>query len=61
MKRLLASGLVLVAGIGIASLLTAAPAQAAKGSCATVRCAACPDGQHLSLHWPNCCDCVPNK
>lgn len=45
---------------GLATLLSSTPADAAKGSCATVRCAACPDGYHLLLKWPNCCACVRN-
>jgi hypothetical protein len=25
-----------------------------------VRCATCPDGFHLKMRWPNCCDCIPD-
>ena len=32
----------------------------AKGDCSTVRCAACPEGQHPALKPPDCCKCVPN-
>ena len=28
--------------------------------CSTVRCAACPEGQHPKLTPPDCCKCVPN-
>lgn len=28
--------------------------------CSTVRCAACPEGQHPALKPPDCCKCVPN-
>ncbi len=31
-----------------------------KVDCSTVRCAACPEGQHPALTPPNCCRCVPN-
>jgi hypothetical protein len=27
--------------------------------CSTVRCAACPTGQHPALTPPDCCRCVP--
>ena len=60
MKKTLKAVVVLAVAAGIYALATPTPAYAGKGSCATVRCAACPDGQHLRLHWPNCCDCVPN-
>ena len=54
-------GLVAVAALalGIVSMFSTADAAPIK-SCATVRCAGCPDGQHLLLKWPNCCACVPN-
>jgi hypothetical protein len=60
MKKLMASFLTVVAVIGIVSLLASTPADAAKGTCANVRCAACPDGYHLLLKWPTCCACVKN-
>jgi hypothetical protein len=28
--------------------------------CSTVRCAACPTGQHPILKPPDCCKCVPD-
>ena len=28
--------------------------------CSTVRCAACPEGQHPALTPPDCCRCVPD-
>jgi len=28
--------------------------------CSTVRCAACPTGQHPALTPPDCCRCIPN-
>jgi hypothetical protein len=31
-----------------------------KVDCSTVRCAACPTGQHPALTPPNCCRCVPD-
>ena len=43
---------------GIASALQ--PVEAIPGNCNAVRCAACPDGYHLRLKWPNCCQCIPN-
>ena len=59
MKKLI--GLVAVAALalGIVSVMTTAVAAPLK-SCATVRCAGCPDGYHLLLKWPNCCACVAN-
>ena len=47
--------------VGALALFAPTPAMAAKGNCSFVRCAACPDGYHLSLHWPNCCACLPNR
>jgi len=32
----------------------------AKVDCSTVRCAACPTGQHPKLTPPDCCRCVPD-
>jgi len=32
----------------------------AKVDCSTVRCEACPEGQHPALKPPDCCKCVPN-
>jgi len=32
---------------------------AKKIDCSTVRCAACPEGQHPALVPPDCCKCVP--
>jgi hypothetical protein len=31
-----------------------------KVDCSTVRCAACPTGQHPILQPPDCCHCVPD-
>jgi len=31
-----------------------------KVDCSTVRCAACPTGQHPTLTPPDCCRCVPD-
>lgn len=31
-----------------------------KVDCSTVRCAACPTGQHPALKPPDCCRCVPD-
>jgi len=31
-----------------------------KVDCSTVRCEACPEGQHPALKPPDCCKCVPN-
>lgn len=31
-----------------------------KVDCSTVRCAACPTGQHPKLTPPDCCRCVPD-
>jgi len=28
--------------------------------CSTVRCAACPTGQHPALTPPDCCRCIPD-
>jgi hypothetical protein len=60
MKKLFATALLAIATLGIVALATSTPASAAKGTCANVRCAACPDGYHLLLKWPNCCACVKN-
>ena len=30
------------------------------GDCSTVRCAACPTGQHPALTPPDCCRCIPD-
>ena len=60
MKKLFATAALLMIVLGIFALLAASPAVAAKGTCANVRCAACPDGYHLLLKWPNCCRCVAN-
>jgi len=59
-RKTFAAALVLAAAAGLYALLSPTPALAAKGNCSNVRCAACPDGSHLRLHWPNCCQCVPN-
>ena len=59
MKKLLGLAAVTALVLGILSVLTPVDAAPIK-SCATVRCAGCPDGQHLLLKWPNCCACVPN-
>jgi hypothetical protein len=32
---------------------------AKKVDCSTVRCAACPTGQHPALTPPDCCRCIP--
>jgi hypothetical protein len=60
MKKPFAVALLLVAIVGIAALLTTSPVYAAKGSCANVRCASCPDGYHWLMQWPTCCACVKN-
>ena len=60
MKKALSAILLLVAAVGIAALVTTNPAEAAPRNCSNVRCAACPDGSHLKLTWPNCCQCVPD-
>ena len=57
-KRLLALAAASALALGIVSVLT--PVDAAVKSCASVRCAGCPDGYHLLLQWPNCCACVAN-
>ena len=31
-----------------------------KVDCSTVRCAACPAGQHPALTPPDCCRCIPD-
>lgn len=31
-----------------------------KVDCSTVRCAACPTGQHPALKPPDCCRCIPD-
>jgi hypothetical protein len=31
-----------------------------KVDCSTVRCAACPAGQHPALRPPDCCRCIPD-
>jgi len=31
-----------------------------KVDCSTVRCAACPAGQHPALKPPDCCRCIPD-
>jgi hypothetical protein len=31
-----------------------------KVDCSTVRCAACPTGQHPALTPPDCCRCIPD-
>ena len=59
MKKLVSLAVAAVFAFGVVSLLASTPADAAKGSCATVRCAACPDGYRLALKWPNCCECLP--
>lgn len=30
------------------------------GNCSSVRCAACPEGQHPALTPPDCCRCIPD-
>jgi hypothetical protein len=60
MKKLFATAVLIMLALGIVALVAATPADAAKGTCANVRCAACPDGYHLLLKWPNCCQCVAN-
>ena len=60
MKKLIATAALVMIAVGTFALLAASPALAAKGTCATVRCAGCPDGYHLRLKWPNCCECLPN-
>lgn len=59
MKRLVVAACFASALFGLVQLFSTPVAEAAKGSCANVRCAACPDGYRLSLKWPNCCQCVP--
>ena len=61
MKRMSMVVLLLAVGaLGVVALSSSTPAVAAPKNCSTVRCAGCPDGQHLLLNWPNCCACVPN-
>lgn len=60
MRKLFVTALLLMVAVGVLAFVTATPTIAAKGNCSTVRCAGCPDGYHLRLHWPNCCDCIPN-
>jgi len=33
---------------------------ASQVDCSTVRCAACPTGQHPALKPPDCCRCIPD-
>ena len=58
-KKLFAAGLFAVAVIGATQLLSTTPA-AARINCSQVRCAGCPDGQHLAPTPGNCCRCLPN-
>lgn len=61
-KKVFMGALMSVIAAGTIALMTATPFAAAKpGNCSNVRCAACPDGYHLSLKWPNCCACLPNR
>lgn len=60
MKKTLLAVLVLVTAIGFVALVAPVPAYAAKGTCVNVRCATCPDGFHLRMQWPYCCQCIPN-
>jgi hypothetical protein len=60
MKKTLCAVLLVVAALGVLALLSPTPANAAKGSCVNVRCATCPDGYHLRVQWPYCCQCIPN-
>lgn len=59
MKKLFVAATILFVGMGVLALVTATPTAAAN-KCSMVRCATCPDGYHLRLKWPNCCDCLPN-
>ncbi|MBZ5638266.1 MAG: hypothetical protein LAO51_05845 [Acidobacteriia bacterium] len=59
MKRVFAILLVAVALVGVAALFTSTPASA-RATCAGVRCIPCPDGYHLRMVPPNCCQCVHN-
>ena len=62
LRRLVLAASSAAAVLGVLAVATPAPAaKPGPGSCATVRCAGCPDGQHLSLKWPNCCECLPNR
>ena len=45
--------------LGAFAALDLAPAQAAPGVCAGVRCMACPEGFVLKPTGNNCCRCVP--
>jgi len=51
---------------GILALLALCACGSDKGDtqqpvdCSTVRCAACPTGQHPALTPPDCCRCVPD-
>lgn len=57
MKKLLLTSLVLAGVLGVAQI--SVPAASAKPvDCSLVRCAACPEGQHLKLTPPDCCRCV---
>ncbi len=59
MKRTLMILLLAVVLLGIAALV-ASPASSARSTCYGVRCLPCPDGYHLRMQPPNCCQCLPN-
>lgn len=42
------------------ALQVSTPAAQAANNCDNVRCMSCPEGYHLKLKWPNCCECIPN-
>jgi hypothetical protein len=56
-KKLILASLALLTAWGALELGT--PSAEAINSCATVRCAACPEGQRPKLTPPDCCKCVP--
>jgi hypothetical protein len=58
MKKAVLAVFLGVLTFGALQLALPTPAEAAKGTCANVRCAACPDGYRLSLKFPNCCACI---
>ena len=47
-------------GDGTGGTGTTGAGTAAQVDCSTVRCAACPTGQHPALKPPDCCRCIPD-
>lgn len=54
--------LTMLAGVLALCACASNPSQPAdkKVDCSTVRCAACPAGQHPALKPPDCCRCIPD-